>query len=180
MKLSDLIRQRVSIGKFVDDHISTDLIISLLDDAVYAPNHKMREPWRFIIVEGDGKDLLVNRYLHELSDDQQNEVKPSLLKIFSAPLVLAVVMPTLKDIRDELEDLQANAAMIQNFLLLCTEQKLSTFWKTPLFIESDRFKDVLGLENHEIIVGLIMVGYPNQIPVPKKRKSARDKTTIYK
>lgn len=180
MKLSDLIRQRVSIGKFLDDPVSIDLVISLLDDAVYAPNHKMREPWRFIIVEGDSKDLLIHRYLHELNDDQQNEMKPSLLKIFSSPLVVAVIMPTLKDMRDELEDLQANAAMIQNFLLLATEQKLSTFWKTPLFIESDKFKDVLGVYEHEIIVGLIMVGYSHQIPVPKKRKPAKDKTTLYK
>lgn len=180
MKLNELIKQRVSIGKFLDQKVSTDLIIGLLNDAVYAPNHKMREPWRFIILQEEEKELFIHRYLSELTDDKQNEVKPSLLKVFSAPMVLAVIMPILKDMRDELEDLQANAAMIQNFLLLATEQKLATFWKTPLYIESDKFKEVLGVQMNEIIVALVMIGYSDQVPNPKMRKDASSITTIYK
>ncbi|MDX9691952.1 MAG: nitroreductase [Acholeplasmataceae bacterium] len=180
MKINELIKQRVSNGKFLDCEVSSDLIIELLNDAVYAPNHKMREPWRFIILKEEEKDLFVHRYLSELTDDKQNEVKPSLLKVFSAPMVLAVVMPTLKDMRDELEDLQANAAMIQNFLLLATESKLATFWKTPQYIESDKFKDILGVKPNEIVVALIMIGYSDQVPTPKKRKDVSSITTIYK
>ncbi|MDX9690962.1 MAG: nitroreductase [Acholeplasmataceae bacterium] len=180
MKLNELIKQRVSIGKFLDKKVPTELVINLLDDAVYAPNHKMREPWRFIILENEGKDLFVHRYLSELTDDQQNEIKPMLLKVFSAPMVIAVAMPTLKDMRDELEDLQANAAMIQNFLLLATEHNLATFWKTPKYIETDKFKEVLGIQLNEIVVSLIMIGYSDQVQLPKKRKSAKDLTSIYK
>lgn len=180
MRLNELIKQRVSHGKFLDQMVPTELIIELLNDAVYAPNHKMREPWRFIILKEEEKELFVHRYLSELTDDKQNEVKPSLLKVFSAPMVLAIVMPTQKDMRDELEDLQANAAMIQNFLLLATEQKLATFWKTPQYIESDKFKEILGVQMNEFIVALIMIGYSDQIPNPKKRKDVSTLTTIYK
>jgi nitroreductase len=179
MNVIDAVKNRVSIGKFLDQKVPVELIINMLDYAVYAPNHKLREPWRFIILHDEGKDLFIHRYLSELSDDQQNEIKPTLLKVFSAPLVLAVIMPTSKDMRDELEDFQANAAMIQNFLLLANENQLASFWKTPRYIESDKFKDVLGVLPHEIVTALIMIGYSDQIPVPKKRKEASDLVTLY-
>lgn len=180
MNVIDAVKNRVSVGKFLDQKVPINLVVDMLDHAVYAPNHKLREPWRFIMLQDEGKDLFIHRYLSELSDDQQNEIKPTLLKVFSAPLVMAVIMPTSKDMRDELEDLQANAAMIQNFLLLANENHLATFWKTPRYIESDKFKDILGVLPHEFVTALIMIGYSDQIPVPKKRKEASDLVTIYR
>jgi nitroreductase len=179
MSIKNTLKNRVSTTKFTKDNVNPKTIIDLLDFAVYAPNHKMREPWRFIILEGEGKTTFVSKYISSFKEIEQSDQQALIHKAFQAPLVLAIVMPKNPDFRDELEDLQACAALIENFLLLLTEEGLSGAWKTPMYIESDRFKDILGLSSQEIVVGLIMVGYPEQIPNPKSRKSARDLTTIY-
>lgn len=179
MTIKDTLKARVSTTKFTEQKISSKMIIDLLEYAIYAPNHKMREPWRFVILEGEGKLKFITNYVTSFKQMEQDEQRLQLHKIFSAPLILAVIMKKNPDFRDELEDLQACAALIENFLLLITEEGMSGAWKTPKYMESDRFKDILGLSNQEIVVGLVMVGYPDKKAEPKPRKSAHQLTTIY-
>ncbi len=179
MNLKNLIINRVSNLKFTNQTVDLEHIMDLLDVAIYAPNHKMREPWRFVIFQGEGKETFVKRYVNTFEESLKNDQYLTVNKVFSAPVVIAVVMPKTGQIRDDLEDLQANAAMIQNFLLLLTESGLSSFWKTPQYIESVAFRSTLQVGEQEIVVGLLMIGYSEMKIQPKPRKSARSKTTIY-
>ena len=179
MILKEIIKNRVSSNKFTTAKVNVNDIIELLDYSVYAPNHKMREPWRFIILEGDGKLKFTQKYLNEVKEEQKDEIKKTMEKVFQAPMVVTFVMPKNDNYADELEDLQAISAVIQNFLLLLEDQGYGSFWKTPKYIESDMFKEILGLNTNEIIAGLIMVGHIDSKNQPKPRKKAKDITTIY-
>ncbi|MDO9628570.1 MAG: nitroreductase [Acholeplasmataceae bacterium] len=179
MSIKEIIKGRVSNSKFINSKIEVKEIIGLLDDAVYAPNHKMREPWRFIILEGEGKLNFIKKYLNETKSEEKEESKKIIEKVFNAPMVVAFIMPRNVNFADELEDLQAISAVIQNFLLLLEEKEYGSFWKTPKYIESDLFKEVLGLNTNEIIAGLVMVGKVEIKNQPKPRKKASDITTIY-
>lgn len=180
MNLSQIIKSRVSNSNFNAKEVDSQLLINLLDIAVYAPNHKMREPWRFIILQNEGKDTFVEKYLIALNEEKKNRFEPSIRKIFQAPTILAFVMPTNSNLHDELEDMEAVATVIQNFMLLATEAGLATSWKTPQYSETDIFKEQLGLTSSEIIIGLVMIGYSDTIRDPKLRKSANSLTTLYK
>ena len=180
MSINELIKRRVSVKKYTDKVPEVDQIIDLLDQAVYAPNHKMREPWRFIILDQEGKKRLKKRFDEVITDAYRDALQLQFDNLYAAPILVAVVMPILDDIRDELEDLQACAAMIQNFMLLSVDAGLGTKWKTPHFIENDAFKEVLGLESNELVVAFVMVGYPEVTPNMKPRTPAKSKTTIYR
>ena len=99
--------------------------------------------------------------------------------MYKAPLLLVVTMKTDPDFDVEIEDLQANASMIQNFTLLCVDKGLSTHWKTPSFIKTDKFKDVLDIQENEIVTGIIMVGYADTANRPKSGIDVQEKLTIY-
>lgn len=180
MNLSEIIKKRVSVNKFNEMAVNVDLVKQLLDHAVYAPNHKMREPWRFVLLEGEGKKKFVSNYINQVSESSREESQQLLSKVFSAPMIVAFIMPVNKDFRDELEDLQAVATLIQNFLLLATEANLATSWKTPKYIESEIFKEVIGCMPNEIIVGMVMIGYTDLTIAPKPRKTAEELVTVYK
>ena len=177
MSIEKIIKQRVSQKDFKDTSIELETLIELLDVAVYAPNHKMREPWRFILLDAKGKEVLLNRYLSHVNKDAQAIDK--IKKAFHTPNIVIFVMPHQKEMRDEIEDLQAISTVIQNFLLLLTEKGIGSFWETPSFIESDLFKDTIGVFDNEMIAAWIQVGYPESESKPKPRQSARSKTTIY-
>jgi len=180
MNLSEIIKKRVSVSKFNEMAVNVDLVKQLLGHAVYAPNHKLREPWRFVLLEGEGKKNFVSNYINQVSESSKEESEQLLSKVFSAPMIVAFIMPVNKDFRDELEDLQAVAALIQNFLLLATEVNLATSWKTPKYIESEIFKEVIGCMPNEIIVGMVMIGYTNLTIAPKPRKTVEELVTVYK
>src|SRR5882762_269825 len=63
-EINALIRNRRSVfprdysGEIVDDKI----ILQMMENANWAPNHKMTEPWRFVIFSGEG--------LHRLGEFQ--------------------------------------------------------------------------------------------------------------
>ena len=180
MNLNEIIKHRVSVKKFKNQAVPNELIMQLIDDAVYAPNHKMREPWRFILFDDQGQDVLYKRYMSKASDEQRSEQEGVFEKLMLAPNWIAVIMPTLKDMRDELEDMQACAAMIQNLMLLATEKGLGTQWKTPKLIESDKFKNAVGINENEIIIALVMIGYPEVIPPAKPRKQSNKLVEFYR
>lgn len=179
MSLRDTIKHRVSTHKFLDQDVDVKKVIELLEYAVYAPNHKMRQPWRFIILQGERKNRFVETYVSKLPAFKQEEQMKLVTKIMSAPMVVSFVMKRNPIFNDEIEDIQAISALIQNFLLLATEEGLATFWKTPVYMSSDIFKEVLGVHTDEVISGLVMVGYADQTNEPKIRKTAHSLTTIW-
>ena len=179
MLVKEVIKKRVSNANFLDKKVDVNVLIELLEDSVYAPNHKMRQPWRFIVLEGLGKEKFQEKYLDELSEEAKQSYEKKVKNVFKAPAVVAFLMPKTDNLHDDLEDMQAVAALIQNFLLLLTEQNIGSHWKTPSFIETDLFKDLLGVSTNEIVIALVMVGYVEKDVPAKPRKSAKPITTIY-
>lgn len=178
MNLNEIIRNRVSVKNYVNEKVDPKLLIELLDDAVYAPNHKMREPWRFILIDQDRKDALKQAFINQVGViDAKDEDKFDT--IFSAPMVIAFIMKLNKNYNDEIEDLQAVGTVVQNFMLLAYEKGIGTAWKTPAFIELDGFKEALGIGTDELVVSLIRVGKTDKFPAPKKRVPAKEKVTMY-
>ncbi len=179
MNLETIIKNRVSQKTYNDQSVDRDLVLDLLDTAVYAPNHKMRQPWRFILID-EGKEKLRETYLNMLKGEDKEKVEVAFSKIYKAPLIIAFIMPTNLDFDIEFEDIQANSSVVQNFMLLAEEVGLSTHWKTPLFIKTDRFKEVLGVQEKELVAGLIMVGYADMKGKSKPRTPSRELAEFYK
>lgn len=179
MSLSELIKTRVSQKSYLEKTVAQKELEEMLEVSVFAPNHKMREPWNFVILKDDQKEVFRQRYLKRLQDDQKEDVNKKLDKIFVAPVIVAFIMPISLDYDDEIEDIQANAMLVQNFLLLANEKGLSTHVKTPPFIKTDLFKDVLDIKENEIVTCLVMVGYADQKNAPKRRTSAKDLIRYY-
>jgi len=55
MDLAAQIRNRRSVLVYEERPVATDLVAELLDAAVWAPNHHLTQPWRFVLVVGEGR-----------------------------------------------------------------------------------------------------------------------------
>ena len=55
MDTYDAIARRTSVRTFKPDPVPRYVIERLLAAAVRAPNHKLTEPWRFVVVAGEAK-----------------------------------------------------------------------------------------------------------------------------
>ncbi|GAB4546893.1 MAG: nitroreductase [Anaerolineae bacterium] len=182
--LAEIIRSRRSIAAFTDQPVPAALIQSLLEVAVYAPNHHLTEPWRFVLITGEARqkyaDIMRQRALESskstVEAERQMAGDGAYAKFMKIPAFLAVIMRVDSNPETAEEDLCATSALIQNFLLLAWEQGLGTAWKT--LKKDQRFRDLLGVNADEKVVGIIHIGYPAQIGEGKREPAAERLTHL--
>jgi nitroreductase len=182
--LQTLIRTRRTIGKFLQSPApDTEQILDLLDAAVYAPNHHLTEPWRFVLLSGETKD----KYAQIRGDMTAEKIEPTkgeaarqeawqgaYTKFANVPLYLVVAVRVDANSETAEEDFAAACAMTQNLLLLAWQQGIGTAWKT--FKNDPRLRTLCGLAEDEKVVGIVHVGYPD----PSEQFNARRLPARYK
>ncbi len=62
--IANVMKERRSIRTFIDKAVEKELLIELLNDAAWAPNHKHREPWNCKLFIGEGRKKLVDAVLN--------------------------------------------------------------------------------------------------------------------
>ncbi|ANE46480.1 hypothetical protein SY83_09550 [Paenibacillus swuensis] len=188
MSIAEVIRERRSIRDFKPDSIDEATVLSLLEDAVWAPFHSKNEPWRFIFVSKPGKErfiqMVADSYLRmdqykSMPPEQRSQLGAKLKAAFHAvPAFLLVIMKESESRKRWEEDFAATSALIQNFMLLAWEQGVGTVWKTNPYIYDRLFCDNMCLQSDEKIVGVVQLGYPAELPEARERVSASQLFTV--
>lgn len=64
------IENRRSIRKYRSDEIDRKLIEEIIYSATLAPSAKNRQPWKFIVYQGEAKDKLVEVMRHGINSEK--------------------------------------------------------------------------------------------------------------
>ncbi|MFG6147724.1 nitroreductase family protein [Halobacillus sp. B23F22_1] len=179
-KVVEAIKNRRSIKKFKSTPIDKEVVIDFLNDAVWAPNHGVREPWRFMLFMGEGKEAIVGALQNECERGKLATKNPDKLieRYRHIPAHLVVVMEESDKKKIWEEDFAATSALIQNLQLLGWEKGIGMIWKTNQYINSSSFCEDIGVKEGEKIVGIIHMGYPAEIPNAQQRTKAEEKLTV--
>ncbi|MCR8642840.1 nitroreductase family protein [Paenibacillus sp. N1-5-1-14] len=140
--------------------IDRSVIMDMLNIAVWAPNHKLREPWRFVYADGAGKQRLVDvvsKYDNQLA-----------LAIEEAPVCLIVTAKTNKDMAIEFDDFGAVSCLIQNLQLMTQASGLGMKWDLADYSEWTELLKLASIEGNERIAGILTIGYADE----RQEKSA--------
>lgn len=156
MNVLDAIMTRRNIKSFKPDPIDKDKVISWLNAASYAPNHRMMEPWEIYWIGPDTRAAVGHK-----------------TDFGGAPVVLAIVSTPAKNHMDRDEHIEAVACFIQNFMLAAHSEGAGTGWSSIGI--SPKVRALLQLQDGYECVGFIPVGYPNTIPDPKPRTPIQQK-----
>ena len=176
--LASIIRERRAVKKgYTNKLVQEETVRNLLNDAIWAPTHGMRQPWRFIFVGKEHLSAFAKKVASTYSEDMQ-ENRENYLNEPNAILVVVMEEPEIEKQWDE--NFGATAAMIQNFWLLAWEQNLGVVWKTNPHIYYPEVKEILRVKENEKIVGFIHLGYFDKQPIIKDRISVDEKFTTFK
>ncbi|MEK5179844.1 nitroreductase [Paenibacillus sp. FSL R5-0636] len=174
--VAKIIKERRSIKLFKKDPLPQGLLEELLNVAVWAPNHGVREPWRFIAFQGEGSKFLAESafaFVKRAIADPEVAAKRKEY-ISNIPLTVIVVMPEDPRQREWDEDFAAASALVQNFQLAAWEQGVGTIWKTDPYINNPEFRTKIGVKPGEKIVAMIHAGYPETVPDSRPRTDASE------
>lgn len=178
--ISDIVRNRRSVKTgYIQKEIDKDLILSLLNDAAWAPNHGKREPWRFIFISNERKESFIEDAILPCFPKNQHEQMWNKFK--DVPAFLIAIMKTDPRQKQFEENFAATSCFIQNLQLLAWEKELGMVWKTPNFIYDPRFYAELEVEKDEKIIGMIQIGYfDTSARVPERtRTNIKEKITFF-
>lgn len=156
VKIMDIIKSRRNIKKFKTDPIDREAIKLWLEAATMAPNHKMTEPWEIILIGPETREKIN----HKTNFGQ-------------APVVFAVLSAKGKTDVEREENLAATSCFIQNFMLAAWEEGVGTFWSSAGITLKNR--EILQVTAEYDVVGILAVGYPEEIPEVKPRTAIENK-----
>ncbi|WP_029408676.1 nitroreductase [Thiomicrorhabdus sp. Milos-T2] len=191
--LLKLIKERRTCYQFLDSKIHPIDSIELqncLQAAIWAPNHKLTQPWRFYIAGENLKNQLAevyadNRAKKKTQSDPscyQSFYEKALQKFRAIPQVILVGQVIVEDPIVRQEDYAACACAIQNFHLMAWQQNMGMQWSTGPIINDSRTYKLLNIEPENIqLIGALYLGKIEencQPKIPPKRKPIEE-VTIY-
>jgi len=146
---------RRSIRKFKAKEVDMETIKRILDVARYAPSARNLQPWIFIVVT----DREIRMKLAE--------IQPGAQPIKNAPVCIAVACDkTASPITYHVDC--ANAAMY--IMLAAHALGLGSVWINALR-NIEKVRQILGIPPNYVPITIIALGYPDESPEPRPRKS---------
>lgn len=182
MEVLEAIRQRRSVKKFKERVPSDREVDALLELAVLAPNHRMTEPWSFRVLGPEARqaygEALGTRKARKVENEDAAEAvrQKTIDNAVSVPLMLGVVQRLDEDPEIREEDYAACFMGIQNLCLGAQAVGLGTHVKTGAVLGDPPLREALEVEEGERLVALLHLGEPAELPEPKERTPARERT----
>ena len=188
-EINHLIRNRRSVfikqmeeGKTIPDEI----VEKILENAIWAPNHGLTEPWHFVVFSGEGLKKLAyfqSELYKESSGDKFKEA--TYVTLQTNPLrvshVIAIGMKRSEAKKfPEIEEIEAVACAVQNIYLSVSAYDLGGYWTTGGITYNEKAKSFFGLGEEDKLLGFFYMGYV-AVPSPStKRKPLNEKVTWIK
>jgi nitroreductase len=163
MDVLNAIKGRRSIRAFQRKTVPEEIVEKLIDAARWAPSAGNIQPWEFIIVQKQE----IKRRLAEAALEQSF--------IEEAPVVIVVCADEKRSsigygIRGRvLYCIQDTAAAIQNILLAAYSLGLGACWVGAF--KEEEAREILKTPREIRPVAMIPVGYPDESPLPRNRRS---------
>lgn len=178
------IRARRSIKQFQNVTVTPAQVAELLELAVLAPNFRLSQPWRFLVLGPEGRSAygraLGTRKAKKLetAEEKAAMVARNVDEAVAVPAMIGVVQRLHENPEIREDDFAAIWMGIENLLLGAVAMGLGTHLRTGAVLGDAALRDPLGVGEGERLVALIQVGVPAELPEPKPREGAAARTTV--
>lgn len=174
-----LVKNRRSVfpAQYSGEKVSDEVIERMVENACYAPTHKLTQPWRFIVFTGDGilklaqeQAELYKKVTQQRGSYREDRYQNLLTKPLLSSHIIAVAMKRdEKASVPEVEELGAVFCAIQNMYLTATAWGVGCYLSTGGITYFEEARELFGLGHEDKLVGFLHVGVPRATPPPVKR-----------
>jgi nitroreductase len=173
MELKDVIKNRRSIRKYKNGEIDNNILRDAINYGIMAPSAHNRQPWVVKIASTEQKNLIAKALLNK-TKNIPGHTGPNTASIMEeVPNLLVIFIDNqVKENRDH--DILSIGAFIENIILYLTDLDIGTLWIANTDNVKDEIKEII--ETDLECVSCIGVGYKDQEPNPRPRKSIEEIT----
>jgi len=172
---------RRTINDFESAKVDEGIVKAAIGAAILAPNHKMTEPWRFILLGNETISEIAALNAAEIA--KKDPIKGAKKKERWQAIPGWCVVTSSKSDRglQEREDYAATCCAVQNFMLSLWVEGVGSKWTTGPITRTEKFAHLCGIDQtKEEVVGCIWYGIPSNkemISAPKRRKTVEEVTS---
>ena len=193
----DAIEKRRSIRKFKSDPVPGEHITALIEAARLAPSGSNTQPWRFKIVsDEETKAKLAEAAYHQSfvaqapvvlvccadlqgyfegitarSQDfgKEGALEETMVRVLRERAEQLKMM----NVQDLAPGIAFNVAIaVEHIVLRALDFGLGSCWVR--MIDEQKIKDIFGWGNSMHVVALLPLGYPDEAPAPRKRRTIEE------
>ncbi len=158
--------------QFKEDPVPRELVQRMLDTAVWAPNHRLTEPWRFFVLEKESPvrqkvaDLAYEFVLQQRNNPTRAQAGRE--KVLAPPILMYVYSVPGPDEEVTQENYAAVCCAAHNISLAGVAEGLAVTWETGGVTRPPELKETLGAEEDWKLVVMLSIGFPAERPNPKR------------
>ena len=166
MNVHQAIYGRRSAWKFSDEPVDRQAIERMLDAAVWAPNHRLTEPWPFFVLEQDSPARkqaadLAYEFQMERTDDE-SRAEAARQKVLEPPVVMYVYTVPGPNEETTRENYASVCVAANNISLAGAAEGLAVTWETGGVTRHPGLKDLLGADESWEMATMLLIGHPGE------------------
>jgi nitroreductase len=164
MSTYEFLAQRRSAAVLIEPKPNRSEIEKILQVAGTVPDHGVLRPYRFVVVEGEGRDrfgeALVNAANENRGAPLDESVKPKIkAKAFAAPLqILIIFSPQESGKIPDWEQMASACCSGYAIDLAANALGFGAVWKSFAYDPGSQLKDLLKLGHREKFLGWVNIG----------------------
>ncbi len=179
MDVLEAITTRRTIARFRSEPIPPETLRAALAAGIWAPNHRLTEPWRFVILGPETQRRLAARFgeLKAAKAAAESAERGERLRVDSermfltVPAIIAMAVVQEGDQQQRREDYAAACCAAQNIQLAAWAEGIGTKWSTAGVTRDPLAYELLGLDPARFdIIGFLFAGYPAETPPARLRR----------
>jgi len=162
LSVQETIRNRGTIRRYLDQPISQETLVKIMESARLSQSAANRQPWQFIIVT----DSSLKKNLSEASRNQESvSTAAAVIVCLANPSEAARVGPFEGFLID-------GTIAIENMALTAWELGIGSCWIGAY--NEEIIKELLEIPEPMRVISLLTLGHPNEKPRVKNRKILMD------
>ena len=181
--VNHVIRNRRSIfpPSYIEKDIPEEVLLTILENANYAPTHKLTEPWRFVVYKGESLNKLAGffteRYRTVTPPESFSQARYDAAgeKVLKSNVVVLICAELHPDKLPEWEETASVACAVQNMWLTATAYGIGSYWSSPAIL--DLLSKFAGIPENQKCLGLYFMGYHDAPEAPARRTPMESKIT---
>jgi nitroreductase len=179
-EINALIHNRRSVfpKDYSGERVADNIVRQMLENANWAPTHKLTEPWRFVVFTGEGLKKLAEfqgecykRVTAKDGSFREERYQGLVTKPMQSSHIISVGMKRdEKKSVPELEELGAVFCAVQNMYLTATAYQVGCYLSSGGVTYFEEAKEFFGLGPDDKLLGFLNVGMPKGAISEGKRR----------
>lgn len=184
--VNELMRNRRSAfqNQYTGEKVDDAIVKQMLQNANWAPTHKLTEPWRFVVYTGEGLKKLailqsdLYKKLTSADGSYKEERYQNLLTkpMLSSHIIVVGMKRDEKKSVPEVEEIGAVFCAVENMYLTATAYGIGGYLSTGGITYFEEAKELFGLGKDDKLLGFFHVGHVKNALPDGRRRPLEEKT----